>query len=311
MLFLCFRQDLRSSAIGLCRACSVDGAATCFEKRDVVDTHIDVFDGRCCLKEITEQLHSASLGYQKEYSSTWTAHANRLSDLAGSFQPQGWELKKESLFTDDDACRIMLENVNGFKKIGTVAVELQDAGKLLKQVGVSVESDMLAVCPALVDASLLKRMKAAASGGITMVCYTFAVFYIRTEMPTYGEDKIAAAVDEIKKKFSSHRVAMADQLTKILANLTETPSQAKKYQLENAPIKIDPKSKFTGALASPSPASSKHIGTPLSSSTPASSSHGTVPAATTSLQEKRSAEAQPDGTSSKRVRLADRFKKPK
>lgn len=54
-----------------------------------------------------------------------------------------------------------------------------------------------------------------------MVCWGVAIFMIRVEIPTYGDEKIVKTCEFIEKKFTSHRIPQTDQLKKALKDLKD------------------------------------------------------------------------------------------
>ena len=65
------------------------------------------------------------------------------------------------------------------------------------------------------------RMETLCSEALLMVCWGVAVFMIRVEIPTYGDEKIVKTCDFIKNKFTSHRIPQTEQLKQVLKDLKD------------------------------------------------------------------------------------------
>jgi hypothetical protein len=85
----------------------------------------------------------------------------------------------------------------------------------------AVDGHSLELTPALVHPNTVKRLKMLSQSGIALVCYTFAIFYVRKEFVGYGTEKIQTGILNIRKKFATHRLKITEQLETILQELDE------------------------------------------------------------------------------------------
>lgn len=182
-------------------------------------SHFSLLDGKILhLQELQASLMLASVVLQREFTEVWESHATDLTKLLESYQPL-WQPHKESLLSNDGVCRILLANLEGHKRTGPLASEAKSMLKLFKKFNVEdVEPE---TTPIMIQPGIKKSLKDRADDGITMVCFTYAVWMVRTEIPGYSLEKASKSVDQIREKFNTHRVSLTDELEVALKGLEE------------------------------------------------------------------------------------------
>ena len=260
-----------------------EGSDQCFSKRSgtsfMID-HANFFDSKVDAFKAGKTLLQCSLALQSEYGDRWTKNAEALAELLSSFQPAGWMLAKEDLFSNDEVCRALLANMDGYKKTGALVSEAKATLKLLKQLAI-VDSQFPGATPILVDVSTQKKLKTLSADGIQLVCFTYAVHFVRKEIPEYGNEKIAQGVTSIRSKFNTHGVDITDQLNEILTNLEAKGTIAAAPYLLPASVGLSAAAVSASACIGASPASNcGKAPSPASAASPAASALGaTSPAA--------------------------------
>lgn len=183
------------------------------------NSHFPFLDGKILhLGELQADLMRTSLSLQNEFSEVWEKHAADLIKLLESYQPL-WQPHKESLLSNDEVCRILLANTEGHKKTGPLAAEAKSMLKLFKKLH---SRDVVPQStPLMVRLETKKTLQERADDGITMVCFTFAIWMVRTEFPGYSLEKASKSVDQIREKFKAHRVSFTAELEMALKGLEQ------------------------------------------------------------------------------------------
>lgn len=52
-----------------------------------------------------------------------------------------------------------------------------------------------------------------------MVCFTYAIWLIRSEFPAYSPEKISKTCDQIRVKFKTHRVDLTEEIQDAMKGL--------------------------------------------------------------------------------------------
>ena len=183
------------------------------------NSHFSFLDDKILhLGELHADLMRTSLSLQNEFSEVWEMHAADLIKLLESYQPL-WQPHKESLLSNDAVCRIMLTNTEGHKRTGPLAGEAKSMLKLFKKL--NSQDVVPESTPLMVRSETKKTLRERADDGIEMVCFTYAIWMVRTEIPGYSLEKASKSVDQIREKFKAHRVPFTAELEMALKGLEE------------------------------------------------------------------------------------------
>jgi hypothetical protein len=242
-----------------------------------VHLHFDELDGRIDASAIGRNLALEVDTVFATFSASWSDNLRKQTDAISGFCPP-WFLHKETLLEKRDVCLQLLNNTEGYQKLGALCKNVKDICKTAK------------LAPGLLPPDVLNMGKAVAGQGIETVAYTFVVFYIYTELP-----KMTSLL-AIQQACGTIRTYVCDKL-----HVTPTDQMQEWMQaLEKGDMTIAnliEKTKAAGAVANaPANASS-------------SSSSGLLPVAAPSIlqpQLSHAADFHPQPT--KRSRLTDKLK---
>jgi hypothetical protein len=243
--------------------------------------------------------HSISL--QKELGKLWTGHAQEMAALMQEYQPDCFD-HTDTLLSNDPLCRALLDNEAGYQRTGALAKEAQMTRKLIRIANVEKIHDN-AVSP-LLTPELLKSLKTLSERGIIMVCYTYAIWHIRTEFHTWSAEKIAKTCPLVISKFSDHNVVASDEMKATLLGLENGSLAASLFKLDMTaaarlvpPVAVagtPPRNRLSTKTSAP------QASAPGTASTPSLASPASLPPAFA---------LGADGLASKRRRLTDRLRK--
>ena len=245
------------------------------------------------MKSLKESLMMCSLLVQRFWGETWHACAKDLLTLqAETIVP--WSV--EGLLENDTACKALLDNTTGHSRCGPLAIEAQQMAKSLKALVEYPRHEE--ATPVLVPPTVAKSLKEAAAKGIEMVVYTFAVWLVRIEFPSYAIEKVMKGTDTIRAKFKAHRVLLPKELADVLDGFDKGTIAVSTYQMKHGQS-TEP------AVAAGSSVPVVPVVPPLV--TPSSSSASSFPSSDGGSD--KPAEPQPAGQPApKRQRLADKLR---
>ena len=266
-------KDLRSYTHTFRVTLEADGAEGCFMKPDpeaeVDADHCTWFDNGFDVGVLGKSLLNKSIALQREFGSLWAEHIEVFLKMFDSFTPPSFVMHKENLLQNDQACRDLLLNEDGYKRLGPLCAEAKVMGKLMKTVQKDGEEPM-------VNPSLIKSLLMTADVGIEVACFTYLVFFVRRDIPTYESlEKVCKATQTVRAKFHDCGVTLTEQCDQALKDLVDgkpctrwilgdgeaQPSGSVPAQevapaaVEVAPAAVEPDSSMSGSRPVPKVAS--------------------------------------------------------
>ena len=270
---------------------------------NVVVEYMENFGGtRFPFVDVGKDVLQKSMTLEQEFGTVWDQHLKALSGLLEQYYVPEFKIAKETLLENDDVCRKMLANKEGYKRIGGIVGEVKESIDLCRRLRVKAHKPVT-------DLELAKHAGHQADDGIALVCYTFALFYVRREVPTFlCKDKVQTVAKKIRSKFSLHKVAVTQELDtclKALETCSVVGAETAKWALHDDSSAEGPVATLAVMIKASPPVVSSKPSTPVVVS-PTAEGLGQV---RTIAGEPASSSMPAAGEAPKRSRLADRLRK--
>ena len=140
---------------------------------------------------MTKQIREVSNGLSREFGNHWERlHKSLIADLRAAVPAEFLECETDTLMTNNMICKLLLQNTKGFGSIGGLVKTLQQASHEIK----FIHRDNFG---SVVSKAVLDDAREACDDGIKCVVYTFAVHYIRKELPNL---QCQTSVDKLIEK---------------------------------------------------------------------------------------------------------------
>jgi len=223
--------SLRAASASLNDRNTDECAAAMVQQDSPCTMHCDKLEGILpAFTSVAPHLLKMSNILQDEFKSLWTRHATELTEHLQGVLPTNWDLGKDGVLGHDDLCRALLANTGGYQRAGalcTEAVRVLDTCKPLDGLGRRGQ-----FMPDIFGGPTRAQLKVVASEAVTMVCYTYCVFHVRKEIPTFtNTEKVGMTCQDIRSRFKAHKVKLPDDMHEALTGLTKGTTPAGAYLL--------------------------------------------------------------------------------